>query len=281
MRNFFAERTNAKRQVLEVHQTYRRQFYHADCLWDSRKEVLQRSEAERFVGSSLSETGAIVVTSGAGLARERYHLGAGGRNWMIDKVQMECAWCRGRGIFKDCKFCDGSGWQSREHMSNLMRQFRPGHSDTPGSRIGRPRPPSVEEETASASQPDPPVEQFMLDHFRARTASYQKQSDIFGTFARRFYNPDYDWTRLMPAVADSQKEEIASVERLAEEVRVITRNFQIFRLRYQLRPAGKSWLIWAVDTECPVCFQQGQSANCNWCGGTVWEKVKGSSQSRA
>ncbi len=272
MENFLRERTAAEHSVLEIHLAYWRRFYLDKCVWDSRLSAFEKNAAEKIMSISPSEGSANVVTTGSGIVRLRYRVSSSDEKWSIEAVDHECPICRFRKISISCKYCDGTGWQTWEAFRQSVNALRSESWEVSGVRGSMEIRP--EAELAGGSLPDPPVEQFMLDHFRERTAAYGREKNIYGTFARRFYSPEFDWTRFLPSDQDSAIEEIVSVERLAEEVRVITRYFQPVGLRYHLSRAGKSWLIREVDSGCPLCHHRGRRADCRWCEGSYWEHTK-------
>ena len=114
----------------------------------------------------------------------------------------------------------------------------------------------------------------MTNHFRERTAVLKKETEIYADYAKRFYGPECDWARFVVSVQGSEAERIVDVVLVDTDAQVITRDFNRWRLRYNLRRAGQSWLIWDVDTECPLCYQQDRSSDCCLCGGTIWEHPK-------
>jgi len=103
----------------------------------------------------------------------------------------------------------------------------------------------------------------------------KKEMKIHADYAKRFYSPECDWARWAVSVQGSQSEKLVNMVLADAGVNVITRGFNnSHRLRYHLRATAQSWLIWNVDIECPVCYLRGSSADCFWCGGTIWERKK-------
>lgn len=264
----FQERTSALKRRLEIHQAYRRRFYRNECLWDSHRGVVEKSEGEKIVGVSLSDTETSVVTTGCTIYRSRYRVIASGGSWSIQEVDMECAHCQVSGVSTECTACGGTGWVSWKDRASLRRPTR---GKQLAARIMNSPP---EEEPGIHPFSDPAIEAFMTDHFRERTAVRKREFEIYAEYAKQFYSPECDWTRWVQSVQGSEAERILSVAPVDTGAHVITSGSDILRLRYHLRPAGESWLIWEVDPECLNCLHQGRSATCFWCGGTIWDRRK-------
>jgi hypothetical protein len=259
----FRERTANLKLRLEIHHAYWRRFYHSECDWDSRRGVIEASEAEKIVDISPSDIGFAVVTTGHHpvLHRSRYRVKSSGQSWLIQEVDTECLHCRRSGLSIECTACGGTGWQNRKALvkQNAQRAHRSMSSP--------------DEELEGHPFRDPDIEQFMADHFREQTATRKKELEIATDYAKRFYSPECDWPgRETPTPVDDA-ERIVSIAPLDAEVLVITHGFAV-RLRYHLRPVEQSWLIWEVDPECLLCLQQGRTADCFWCGGTIWDRRK-------
>jgi len=265
MTDFFRERTAALKMVLEMREGYRRRYYHGDCGWDSRGDVVKWSEAEKIENISPSEIGAAVVTSGNGLHRSLYHVKSSSNDWLIQEVDAECSSCRIAGIEADCVKCGGTGWQSWKRLVKCNEEF-----------AHEPARPTIDEELEGRSFHDPAVEEFMATHFRERTSVLKKEVEIHASYAKRFCAPEFDWTRSVVSFKQSEAERIVSVVPADTGVQVTTHGFGFYGsgLRYGLRPAGQGWLIWEVNTECPVCVQQGKKAGCFWCGGSGWDDAQ-------
>jgi hypothetical protein len=262
--NCIQDRTAAKKMVLESRQAYRRRFYHSECLWDSRRGVVELSEQEKIVGVSPSEIGFAVVTTGSHPNhRSRYRVKASGESWLIQEVDTECGHCRLFGSSTECAECGGTGWQRWKDQSMRQKQ-----RDVPAAR------PNPNEESERSLLRDPAIERFMTDHFRERTAALKKEMEIFAEYAKRFYTPECDWARWVVSVQASEAERIVNIMPTEMGAYVITSGFSPMLMRYHLRREGQEWLIREVDSECPVCYQQGRSADCFWCGGTIWEHKK-------
>jgi len=253
---------------LEIHQFYWRRFYRSECLWDSRRGVVEKSEAERIVSVSASAIETLVVTTGSTIYRSRYHVKSSGGSWLIHEVDMECAHCHLSGVSTECLECGGTGWRTWKDRTSLIWRTR-------GEQLAaRTTSSTPEEELGGRLFCDPTIEQFMADHFRERTVARKKELEIQADYTKRFYSPESDWTRWGPSVQGSETESIVSVVPVNTGARVITSGLNILRLRYHLCPAGRSWLIWEVDSECLNCYHQGRSADCFWCGGTIWDHKK-------
>jgi hypothetical protein len=270
MSNFFRERTAALKLQLEINQVYWRRFYHSECDQDSRRGVVERSEAEEIVSVSSSDIGAGVVTTGHGLYRSRYQVKSSGECWLIYAVDTECAHCSVHGASADCVECGGTGWQSWKDRAKSIEAKCAEHLAAPTSR-GNP-----DEELGVSLSRDPAIEHFMNDHFRERTLAWKKEAEIYGDYVKRFYSPECDWTRFVVSAQSSEAEKIVSIVPVDSEAQLTTRvfGFREYGLRYHVRPAGQSWLIWEVDMECPMCVNHGRTANCILCGGTGWNDTK-------
>jgi len=258
--NCFHERTEALKRRLEIHQVYRQRFYRSECRFDSRQGVIEKSEGEKIVNVTPTDVGATIVTTGETIYRSRYHLNSSAENWLIQEVDMECAFCRGTGLSAGCSKCGGTGWHSWKDRTRLH----------PSPRRKEPAVLVTKEELRGRYFSDADLEEFMAEHFRERTISRRKELEVQTNYTRHFFSPDCDSSRWVPSVAESEAETVLGVELVNTGVRVITSGLHIMRLRYDLRPVGQSWLIWDVDVECLNCCQQGRSANCFRCGGTIW-----------
>jgi hypothetical protein len=265
MAEFFRERTAAKRKILESRQDYRLRYFHHECRTDSRDGAVEASEAEKILDVSPSESGFQVVTTGdQPMHRSRYRLKSSGEGWLIEAVDSECSHSRIYGPSYACNKCGGTGWMTWEQLE----QSKP--SSLGPHRVSLTSRPSPSEEFEKGRLRDPGVEQFMTDYFRDRTLVYKKEVEIYRDSVKRFYSPECDWTRWVVSSQQSEKERIQSIVLVDSGAHVIIGGFTPWRMRYNLRPEGQSWLIWNVDLECFFCFQKGPSADCFWCGGTIW-----------
>ena len=238
MTDFFRERTTALKIILESRHDYRQRFYHQECLWDSRSGVVSLSESEKIESVLPSGVAASVVTTGTHPNhRSRYHVKPSGESWLIQEVDTECSFCNRT---PECPECGGSGWQSGKDWYTRYAQ-----------RHDRAKSRSSNEELEGCVYLEPAIEQFMADHFRERTATLQMEMKIHANYAKRFYSPEFDWSRFVVSVQGSEAERVVNVVLVKTGAQVITRDFCIWGLRYNLRPGGQSWLIWEVDSECP------------------------------
>jgi hypothetical protein len=64
------------------------------------------------------------------------------------------------------------------------------------------------------------------DHFRERTAALKREMEIFAEYAKRFYSPEFDWTRLLVSVQASEAEIIVNIIPTEMGAYVITSGFQ-------------------------------------------------------
>ena len=248
----FRARTATLKMVLEIRRDYRQRFYHGECRWDSRRGTVEKSESEKIVSVSPSDIGAAVVTTGDdGVFRSRYDVRVSGKSWVIREIDVEYP---------------GKGWQSWKERAKLI-QPKHGELQVPRTTIS-----NSDEESNVPFPGDPAIQQFMTDHFRERTALRKKEVEIYAEYAKRFYSPECEWTRWVGPVEGSEVEKVVRVVPFDAETQVTTLGFGFngHGLRYHLRPAAQSWLIWDVDVECPLCRDQGKSTNCFLCGGTGW-----------
>ncbi len=267
MAEFFRERTAAERKILDTRREYRLRYYHDECQRDSRFGVVEASEAEKIVELYPSELGFDVVTTGDHPNhRSRYQVKPSGESRLIYAVDSECSHCRVHGVSPECAECRGTGWQSWKDRGDWLKR-----QEQRAARTPRPRP---DEESEGFLIRDPAIEQFMADYFRDRTLAWKKEAQTYGDYVKRFYSPECDWTRWVVSVQRSENEKILNIGRVDAGAQVVTRDITSQRMRYNLRSAGQSWLIWEVDNECPVCCLQGRSADCFWCGGTIWGRKK-------
>jgi len=268
MSEYFRERMAALKMVLEIRRDYRQRYYHSGCSWDSRRGVLGLNEAEEIVGVFPSDIEIHVVTTGNHPNhRSRYRVKSSGESWLIQEVDTECSRCRQFGISFECAECGGTGW-----MKWKDRAISSKHSEQHAARSTR----SIPGEELGRRFRDPAIEMFMADHFRERTAVLKKEAKIHSEYANRFCSPEFDWTRKLVSVEGSESEKLVNLLSLDSGVQVITIGFGFngHALRYDLRPAGQSWLIWNVDVECPLCNLKGRSTDCFWCGGTGWDDAQ-------
>jgi hypothetical protein len=216
VKEFFRQRTSALRRRLEVHQTYWRRFYDSQCHWDSRRGVIERSEAEQIESTSPSPNGACVVTTGESIYRSRYDIRPDQGRWSIHEIDMECALCRVKGASTECSQCAGTGWRNWENLVRLHNMPRdPRSGSLPMEEV-----PNSDQSSHSA------IEQFMNEHFRERTAVHGKESEIFAAFAKRFCSPEFDWTRWGPSAQRSEAEGILNITSSSAGVRVISKRCQ-------------------------------------------------------
>ena len=268
MSDFFRERTAALKLVLDNRREYRLRYYRSECAWDSRHGGVERSEEEKIVEVSPSEIGFGVVTTGDGLYRWLYHVKPCGESWSIHEVDTECGHQRIFGASYECGQCGGTGWVGWKVNTECSKR-----REQPAARTTRP---SRDAEPVWSPHRDSAIEQFMRDHFRERTAALQKEAHIYGDYVKQFYGAECDWTRWVVSAESSEAERIVSIVPVDTGAQVTTDGFgwSEHQLRYHLRPAGQSWLIWEVDLECSFCVLLGRTANCTWCGGTGWDSAK-------
>lgn len=247
MTQYFSERTNTLRLMLEVRRPFLQRFYDPDCLYDSRKGTVERSEAETIESVIPSETEVMVVTSGTSLPNQR-------RRYQVQFLAEIC-------LIAEVEVEQGCGqWRNSEAMSKFVEQ----HSRSTKA--------VSDEELAGPFASEPRVERFMTGLAQERTAVCLRETEIYGDFARRFYCPEFDWTKHVASAGGGRQEKIIGVRVTDQETLVITKGLLPFRLRHHLRPLAETWIIGEVDMECPLCFQKGKETGCISCGGTIWEK---------
>lgn len=266
----FRERTEALKRELEIHREYRKRFYHDECIWDSRRDVVEDSEGGKVLEVSPSGIGYDVITTGSRTYCARYRVRPSGGGWLIEDVEIKCGRCQANGADAMCAMCGGTGWQSCRDIPRTKWERG-------GRGLDRTISPIPDEEMGSLMPLDCAIEQFMADHVRARTAARKREAEIHGAYRERFYSPECRWdSKELTGQWIGDAEKILSVTRAGPEVRVITHGFTPFRLRYHLRPERQTWLIWEVDMECLSCYSDGRRDNCFWCGGTIWEHKEAS-----
>jgi hypothetical protein len=248
-REFFGARTAALKEILHIHMVYWRQFHEQGCLRDSRRNVVENSEAEQI--EDIHEGDIIhIVTKGNGPFRCRYHLECSDRRWLICEMDTE--------------------------MGGTWKNLRSAASDTQSTRRQVPGPQLTDDRGVKELAEDErrvPVERFMNRLFQERTASYAAEAEIYGRRLKSFFSPKYDWQRHAASSEASAAEKIDSIAMVAEGAHVVTRGFHRHRSRYYLRSLNDHWFIQQADFECPICAEQGQTPNCFWCKGTIWNHV--------
>jgi len=238
------------KEILHIHMVYWRQFHEKGCLRDSRRNVVENSEAEKV--EEIHEGDIIhIVTKGNGPFRCRYHLECSDRRWLICEMDTEM----------------GGTWKSLRSASSdpqLTRQTVQGTqlSDTRGLN-----------ELAGGEQCGT-VERFMNRLFEERTASYAAEAEVYRGHLKAFFNPKYNWERHVASSKASVAEKIESIAMVPEGAHVITHGFHRHRSRYRLHSLNDQWFIQQADFECPICAEQGQNPNCFWCKGTLWDHVR-------
>lgn len=107
IKRYFRERTEQLKQEISLRAAYRAKYFTEDCLWDSRRESISRSESEEIVELTSSENEATIITqSAAPHQRLRYHLIRAGTRWSIDRV--------------DIKLPIGDEWSTLEEMTKRL-----------------------------------------------------------------------------------------------------------------------------------------------------------------
>ena len=90
MKSFFLARTAEVQSELEARKQFRNKFFAEGCAWDSRRRSVERSESERIVEVSSSDTTAEVITREIDpFPRLRYHLERVRDSWLIQRVDVE------------------------------------------------------------------------------------------------------------------------------------------------------------------------------------------------
>jgi len=124
-----------------------------------------------------------------------------------------------------------------------------------------------------------PVDDFMREFFRARTAEEQREMASRAPFRRKFYADGCQTDSRSQKLAIIQSEEIVSIDGSDTKATVITAHKNPFykpgsqnhRKRYHLKSSGDNWLIEFVETECPFCHGLGDE-KCVYCKGKHWRR---------
>jgi hypothetical protein len=124
-----------------------------------------------------------------------------------------------------------------------------------------------------------PVEDFMHEFFHARTVEEQREMASRAPFRQKYFADECQADSRSHKLAMIQSEEVVDLTQSDSEAVVITvyknpfykPSNQMKRKRYHLKPAGDSWLIQFVETECPFCHGVGDE-NCRFCKGKHWRR---------
>jgi hypothetical protein len=137
MQDYFVARLLEQQRQDASYAPFRQRFHTPDCFWDSRFGVLEMMQSEQVLSTSISGSGAEVITTRKALTqaldRLRYHLLSTGTSWLIQSVDFECFMCLGKTDDKDCPFCHGTGWQIIRHDRGIPPP--PLSGDSSGQRI--------------------------------------------------------------------------------------------------------------------------------------------------
>ena len=121
------------------------------------------------------------------------------------------------------------------------------------------------------------VVDFMREFFKSRVNEEKREMTSRAPFRETFFSSDCQYDRRSRTLEILESEEIVSLDGTDSNAFVITVSKSPFfkiggpthRKRYNLKLAGDSWLIQAVQIECPVCHGLGD-ANCISCKGKHW-----------
>jgi hypothetical protein len=121
------------------------------------------------------------------------------------------------------------------------------------------------------------VEDFMREFFCARIVEEQREMVSRAPFRQKFYAHECQADSRAGTLERLQSVEVVSVTESDSEAVVIMvfkndsykPGNQMHRERYQLKPAGDSWLIQSVEMECPACHGLGDET-CIFCKGKHW-----------
>jgi hypothetical protein len=121
------------------------------------------------------------------------------------------------------------------------------------------------------------VEDFMRELLGTRIAEEKAILANRAPYRKRFFTPDCRWDNRQFTLEMIESEQVVSVERSGSEAVVITEyTSSIFppsartkRRRYHLIDENDSYLICAVEDQCPYCKGQGD-AGCVGCEGKHW-----------
>lgn len=179
MRRFFKERTDTLRQMLELRRPFRERFYDPNCLYDSRKDSIERSEAEAIESVKWDESGFLVVKFGEKVVgRRRFDVELNGGTLRIMETEFECSCLRHKYDATGCKYCGGRGWLNSRERRRLPEGF-----DVPSSEA------VSDAELVGSGTMDSEILQFMAEHFRERAAIMIRWEEIYGAFTKRFFAP--------------------------------------------------------------------------------------------
>jgi hypothetical protein len=110
MHRFFAARTAEIKRELECRAPFRKQFFTADCFWDSRTGAVERSEAEIILEVSNFDNESRVITQEINpFPRVRYTLIPSGKSWLIQRVDV---------------FIERHGWLGEEDLRKRIKASR-------------------------------------------------------------------------------------------------------------------------------------------------------------
>ncbi len=121
LREYFQARTDQIKAEIERRSPFRQKYFAADCLYDSRRGIVESSQAENILDVSEVDGEVLVNTTGTSANKMafplRYHLRRNGESWLIHQIEFRCSACNGTGKSPyaesgtACQFCDGKGWR--------------------------------------------------------------------------------------------------------------------------------------------------------------------------
>lgn len=117
MREFFCAHIADEKRISAGGEAFRQKFFTTDYQSKYRAGTVEMLQSEEIVRVSASELEAVVIIvftqplAPVGSQRQlsRYHLQLVNGGWLIEDVESECLFCRGRDD-QTCGFCHGKHW---------------------------------------------------------------------------------------------------------------------------------------------------------------------------
>ena len=129
MREYLNSRIAQERKELANREPFRKKFYSAECMFDSRAGTVEMIESETLEAlSELGEEGEAITSLRNPLVdadfrtKQRYLLKRTGDTWLIRNVDLPCQLCNGEKGRSDCWWCKGEGWLSTDRLNRLSRE---------------------------------------------------------------------------------------------------------------------------------------------------------------
>lgn len=117
-----------------------------------------------------------------------------------------------------------------------------------------------------------PVDEFMREFFRARTADIKRELEARTPFRKRFFVADCAWDSRIKSVEQSEAEEVVNIIQSPTSALVVTdKAYGMSRkFRYHLLHTGNQWSIQEVEFECFSCHGASGNVGCPCCAGSGW-----------